>query len=98
MASILDYKVKNLPIIIYCPQILDWSGAKLSKSLYVKEGAYNDLPKYLLNFKELKKECNLKGLDIINEETDLWLDEPYRLFRNYTVYYFIKLFNEKLRS
>lgn len=98
VASILDYKVKNLPIIIYCPQILDWSGAKLSKSLYVKEGAYNDLPKYLLNFKELKKECNLKGLDIINEETDLWLDEPYRLFRNYTVYYFIKLFNEKLRS
>ena len=33
VASLCDFKVDKLPMIIYCPQILDWSGAKLSKSL-----------------------------------------------------------------
>lgn len=94
-ASICNYDVNNLPIILYCPQILDWSGAKLSKSMYVTKHAYQDLPKYLLNYEELYKEYEHKGLDYIHEETDLWLEEPYRLFRNYTAYYFIKLFEEK---
>ena len=94
-ASICHFDVNELPIIVYCPQILDWSGAKLSKSLYVKKNAYQDLPKYLLNYKELYKEYKWKGLDYIHEETDLWLEEPYRLFRNYTGYYFMKLFEEK---
>ena len=83
-------------MIIYCPQILDWSGAKLSKSLYVSKDAYKELPSYLLSYRELNYEHGNKGLDVIHEETDLWLEEPYRLFRNYTVYYFIKLFNDKI--
>jgi hypothetical protein len=33
----------NAPVIIYSLQILDWSGAKLSKSLYVQKGAYDYL-------------------------------------------------------
>ena len=61
----------------------------------MKKNAYQDLPKYLLNYKELYKEYKWKGLDYIHEETDLWLEEPYRLFRNYTGYYFMKLFEEK---
>ena len=95
VASLCDFKVDKLPMIIYCPQILDWSGAKLSKSLYVSEGAYSDLPSYLMNYKELYKTFKYKGLDIIHEETNLWLEESYRLFRNYSVYYFIKLFEKK---
>lgn len=98
VASTLKYDVKDLPMIVYCPQILDWSGAKLSKSLYVKEGAYRDIPKYLLNFQELKKEFGLRGLQVISEETEMWLSEPYKLFRNYTVYYFIKKFEEKIKE
>ncbi|KAI0669397.1 hypothetical protein C8Q78DRAFT_992544 [Trametes maxima] len=31
------------PVIIYPPLILDWYGAKLSESLYVKRGAYGYL-------------------------------------------------------
>ena len=94
VASLCKFDVSKLPIILYCPQILDWSGAKLSKSLYVSKGAYSDLPKYLLNYKELYNTFGYNGLQVIHNETDLWLDESYRLFRNYTVYYFIKLFEE----
>lgn len=94
VSSILGYEANRLPMIIYCPQILDWSGAKLSKSLYVKQGAYQDLPKYVINYSSLRDEFGIKGLDIIIAETKLWLQEPYRLFRNYSVYYFIKLFKE----
>ena len=46
-------------------------------------------------FEEMFKKYQDRGLDFIHEETDLWLEEPYRLFRNYTVYYFMKLFQEK---
>ena len=94
-AAICNFNVKDLPMIVYCPQILDWSGAKLSKSLYVSKNAYQDLPSYLLSYEELFKKYQYRGLDFIHEETDLWLEEPYRLFRNYTVYYFMKLFQEK---
>lgn len=97
VASILGYKVSSLPMILYCPQILDWSGAKLSKSLYVKEGAYSDLPKYVINYSFLKEKFGIIGLDVIMNETMLWLNEPYRLFRNYSVYYFINLFEKKGR-
>ena len=97
VAALCKFDVSKLPIILYCPQILDWSGAKLSKSLYVSKGAYSDLPGYLLNYKELYKSFGYNGLQIIHNETDLWLEEPYRLFRNYTVYYFIKLFDERMK-
>ena len=96
-ASILGYEANLLPMIVYCPQILDWSGAKLSKSMYVKEGAYSDLPNYIINYSYLKEKLGINGLDIIINETMLWLSEPYRLFRNYSVYYFIKLFEEEYR-
>lgn len=95
VSSILGYEVNKLPMIVYCPQILDWSGAKLSKSLYVKEGAYQDLPKYVINYSSLRDEFGISGLDVIIDETKLWLTEPYRLFRNYSVYYFMKLFEER---
>ena len=51
VGALLNYNITKFPIIVYCPLVTDWSGAKLSKSLYVKEGAYKDLPKYLINYK-----------------------------------------------
>ncbi|MCD6434207.1 MAG: hypothetical protein J7L14_01190 [Candidatus Diapherotrites archaeon] len=64
----------------------------MSKSLYVREGAYKDLPSYLVNFREFKKTLGKKGLEKLLRETSLWLEEPYRLFRNYSVYYFMEMF------
>ena len=96
VSSILGYNCNNLPMILYCPQILDWSGAKLSKSLYVAKDAYKYLPKYLMNYKGLKEEYGDIGLSIIHNESNSWLEEPYKLFRNYSIYYFMKLFEEKM--
>ena len=98
ITSILGYKCDKLPILLYCPEIVDWSGAKLSKSLYVENNAYNYLPKYLVNYQKLKEECGYKGLEIIHEETDMWIEEPYKLFRNYSIYYFMKLFEERMNQ
>ncbi len=93
-AAIMNYPIDNLPSILYTPLILDWSGAKLSKSLYVKEGAYSDLPSYLISYDYMKHNFGLEGLDIINDITKNWIENPYLLFRNYSIYYFKKEFEE----
>lgn len=98
VASTIGYKVETLPTILYSPLILDWSGAKLSKSLYVKKDAYRYLPKFLINYENLKAECGFQGLDYLQEITQQWTDNPYMLFRHYSIYYFMEEFrkmNEK---
>lgn len=97
-SAILEYPVNKLPAILYTPLILDWSGAKLSKSLYVKEGAYRDLPKYLINYEFLKQEKGIKSLNVIHRITDEWINRPYLLFRNYSIYYFKKEFEDDEKS
>lgn len=93
-ASILGYKASDLPIILYAPLITDWSGAKLSKSLYVKQGAYKYLPSYIVNFEHFKGKYGEVGVEKLFNEVKLWLEQPYRLFRGYSVYYFMDLFND----
>lgn len=98
VASMIGYKVETLPTILYSPLILDWSGAKLSKSLYVKKDAYRYLPKFLINYENLKEEYGFQGLDYIYEITNEWINNPYMLFRHYSIYYFMEEFrkmNEK---
>lgn len=94
-AAMLSYDVSRLPIILYCPLITDWSGAKLSKTLYVKHGAYSDLPKYLINYAFLKQEKGLEGLQKLYYICQEWVEEPYKLFRNYSIYYFMYKFEEE---
>lgn len=93
-ASIIKFPIEKLPAILYTPLVLDWSGAKLSKSLYVKEGAYSDLPSYLINYEYMKNNFGIEGLNIINNITNEWIEKPYLLFRNYSIYYFKKEFEE----
>ena len=73
---------------------LDWSGAKLSKSLYVKKGAYGDIPKRFINYSFLKEDLGFKGLDILYDIVINWINNPYMLFRHYSIYYFIKEFEK----
>ncbi|MEZ6255729.1 MAG: hypothetical protein R3B92_03095 [Patescibacteria group bacterium] len=93
-ASLLGYKAKDLPMIIYAPLITDWSGAKLSKSLYVKQGAYKYLPSYVVNFEHFRNKFGELGIENLFNEVKLWVEQPYRLFRGYSVYYFMDLFND----
>jgi len=85
------------PVIAYAPLVLDWAGSKLSKSLYVKEGAYKYLQEagmgYLLSFAEMKK----SGRDhtILFGEVARWLEDPKKLFRSYTVNYLHRVFEDQ---
>lgn len=90
-ASQLNIKAHELPLLLYAPLITDWSGAKLSKSLYLNEGAYDYLPNYIVNYEQLIKKFGNEGLEMIFLETIEWIKKPYKLFRNYSVYYFMDL-------
>lgn len=80
----------NSPIIFYAPLILDWSGVKLSKSMYVKQGAYKYLcdagRSYMLDTDTFLKTKG--GLKALFEEVQDWVEKPYMLFRNYSIDYF----------
>jgi hypothetical protein len=91
--DLLGYIVSELPMIIYTPLILDWSGGKLSKSLYVNKNAYSYLPPYLINYESFDSEVGETGLNLLYSEVTDWINHPYKLFRHYTVYYFINLFD-----
>lgn len=95
VVSILGYKTAELPIILYSPLILDWSGAKLSKSLYKEKGAYEYLPKFLMSYEALKREYGIRGLDYIFEIVNEWVENPYMLFRHYSIYYFMEEFKKR---
>jgi len=53
------------PHILYAPLVVDWSGAKLSKSLYVREGGYETMELFgtdgLCSFAQLKRHFNDDG-------------------------------------
>ena len=91
-ASRIGISAHKLPTIVYAPLVVDWSGAKLSKSLYVQENAYKDLPPYLVNYNEFKNLLGIKGVKKMFNEVSSWVEEPHKLFRNYSVYYFMELF------
>lgn len=84
-------------IIVYTPLILDWSGSKLSKSLYLQKDAYAYLceadMEYMLSYKAFKRQG--KDLEVVCDEVDLWVREPFRLFRAYSVQYMHMLFTRK---
>lgn len=94
VAAYLGCDVSKMSMIFYAPLVLDWSGAKLSKSLYVKEGAYRDIPKRFINYSFLKEDLEFKGLDILYDIVINWINNPYMLFRHYSIYYFIKEFEK----
>ena len=94
-ASLLGTAAHELPTIVYAPLVVDWSGAKLSKSLYVKQNAYKDLPQYLVNYNQFRDKLGEDGVRKMFEEVSSWLEESYKLFRSYSVYYFMEMFGDE---
>lgn len=86
------------PVIAYAPLILDWSGSKLSKSLYVSNGAYEYLKEagmgYLLSFGEMKKMG--RRVEVLFREVEGWLGDGKKLFRGWSVEYLHGVFEEEL--
>ncbi|KAK3297267.1 uncharacterized protein B0H64DRAFT_473404 [Chaetomium fimeti] len=91
------------PHILYAPLVVDWSGAKLSKSLYVREGGYEGMRLFgtegLGSYRVLKGVVGgagggenggggeEEGLRRIWEEVGRWVADPRKLFRCYSVEY-----------
>ncbi|AOS66066.1 hypothetical protein TL08_26485 [Actinoalloteichus hymeniacidonis] len=80
------------PVSVFTPLLLDRSGGKLSKTLYVRYGAaYADLPEAFLNLDVLLDQYGDDALDAIWTEVTRWAAEPSRLHRSYTVDYLADL-------
>lgn len=89
--------LSNPILIVYTPLIVDWSGLKVSKSLYLQDTAYDYLRRagqeYLLNYRILRSTG--KNISLLWDEVERWVDEPYRLFRAYSLHYLHLLFEEE---
>ncbi|KAF7552458.1 hypothetical protein G7Z17_g4299 [Cylindrodendrum hubeiense] len=90
------------PHILYAPLIVDWSGAKLSKTLYVREGGYNAMKLFgtdgLGSFAQLKSRFGSngsEGLRRIWEEVQGWLGDPKKLFRPFSLEYLQRVIIEE---
>lgn len=92
------------PHILYAPLIVDWSGAKLSKALYVREGGYEAMKLFgtegLCSFAHLKSRFSsdgVEGLRRLWEEVQGWLKDPKKLFRAFSVEYLRRVIMEGQR-
>jgi hypothetical protein len=77
------------PHILYAPLVVDWSGAKLSKSLYVRAGGYAGMRMLgmegLLSYRVLRGTVGEVGLRRVWEEVGRWVADPRRVFRCFSV-------------
>ncbi|KAM3550438.1 hypothetical protein MY1884_008248 [Beauveria asiatica] len=81
------------PHILYAPLVVDWSGAKLSKSLCVRDGGYRAMKVLGMDgacsYAKLQAEHGEEGLRRIWAEVESWVSNPHKLFRAwYSVEYF----------
>lgn len=87
----LGVPVGDWPISVFTPLVLDRSGGKLSKTLYVRYGPdYADLPPSFFDLNLLTRD----GDDVLAalwSEASRWAAEPRRLHRAYTVDYLASL-------
>jgi hypothetical protein len=84
----LGIPAADWPVSVFTPLVLDRSGGKLSKTLYVRYGAaYADLPEAFLNLDVLLDQYGDDALDAIWTEVTRWAAEPRRLHRSYTIDY-----------
>lgn len=87
-----------VPLIMYSPLVLDWSGAKLSKSLYVKKSAYRYLEgsglEYLLDYGLLRSK-HLALQAVYRLCLDWVVHDPGMLFRPFSMHYLHDLIESK---
>jgi hypothetical protein len=86
---------KNVPFNIFTPQILDPSGAKISKTIYLEKGAYAELNKAWLSYSNFIEAFGEDGLNILWNEVEAWINSPAKFFRNYSISYFENLFQNR---
>jgi hypothetical protein len=84
----------RVPFNIFTPQILDDSGAKLSKTIYLTPGAYKDIPPAWTSMQAFGDRFGPAGLDMLWDEISGWVRSPGKFFRNYSVRYLEHTFGQ----
>lgn len=88
MESLLKMGYREAPSVIYTPTILDWSGSKLSKRMYVGNNAYREyLKEGLINYSEFENQYGIEGFDRLYNEINEWVLNPVLFIRDYTIEY-----------
>jgi hypothetical protein len=86
-AGLAQLGYSRLPSRFFAPVIVDWSGAKFSKSLYLENEAYHYLPSGLVDFSKFMSMYGEEGFDRLWNEAESWVKSPKKFFRNYSVDY-----------
>ncbi|WP_079031982.1 M20 family metallopeptidase [Streptomyces specialis] len=90
--ALLGIPPHRWPVSIFTPMILDRTGGKLSKTLYVRYGRdYTDLPGAFLDLDLLLDHHGDHALTTLWNEARRWAAEPARLHRSYTTDYLTTL-------
>ncbi len=95
MEALLKYgiKIEDFPSRFFAPVIQDCYGAKLAKSVQVGSNAYSGLPKYNIDSTYLEKEFSFEVYKTLWNEVSSWLEDPKKIFRNYSILHFQELLN-----
>lgn len=93
--SQLGFSSHKYPVRLFAPMILDWSGAKFSKTLYVEQDAYAYLPKGFSDFNNFISEFGETGLEYLWEIVCTWVSDPKKFFRDYSIEYLGTLLSPK---
>lgn len=88
----LDCKGIDIPFNLFTPLILDETGAKLSKTIYLEKGAYSEIDKAWLSVPAFLSKFGETGLRVLWAEIESWMKSPKRFFRDYSILYFKHLF------
>lgn len=96
MESLIKLGVDESPSVIYTPTILDWSGSKLSKRMYVGNTAYREyLKEGLINYSEFYNQYGEEGYNNYYNEVNSWIKSPKKFIRDYTIDYVDAILNNE---
>jgi len=79
----------RLPVRLFAPLILDWSGGKLSKSIYQSGTPTACNP--IENYDVFMERYGENGLRCIYREVTKWLSDPKKFFRSYSLEYILEI-------
>jgi hypothetical protein len=88
MEPLMKLHYTDAPSIIYTPTILDWSGSKLSKRMYVGNQAYREyLKEGLINYSEFYNQYGEDAFENLFKEIHSWVEDPKKFIRDYSIEY-----------
>ena len=93
--ALFGYAGRQIPMNLFSPLILDESGAKLSKTIYLQENAYSHLDPVWVSAEAFIQGFGEMGVRRLFTEVTSWVEDPRKFFRDYSISYIQSLFNER---